>query len=329
VYGNELCIPIEEFMRHVVVLGEPGYGKTITLLRLASMAVRYGMQVVYIDLKGSAKTAAQFVAVMQLLGVRRIKVYPREPYDGWRGDPKTLYNRLMQMVDTGTHPFYRKLTSSLVSLAVNAPGGPPKKSKEFLRRLDTDWLYRAYAGKTFEHASARRKITKHAPHLDDLSLTFEGFFDGIAGGALDGEFAFDGEDVQRGNEKVIKGEKGHQGCENCGIAPTRTSQRQDHEQVDNRNVGNTRVEMECINDASDQQRPDACQHAIEQIPLQEEHLVSLDGQDMFNSTHRRATPSSATQRCCTVLPTGKDREHGCEAHPVYIGSYSFPKKSIR
>jgi hypothetical protein len=192
--GSDLCFPLEEFMRHVVVLGEPGYGKTITLLRLASIAIRYGMQVVYLDLKGSMKTASQFVAVMHLLGVRRIKVYPQEPYDGWRGDPKTLYNRLMQMVETGTHPFYRKLTSSLVSLAVNAPGGPPGNSKDFLRRLDQNWLYRAYAGKTLEHAYARRKITKLVPHLDDLSLTFEGFFDGIAG-ALDGGFAFEDGDA--------------------------------------------------------------------------------------------------------------------------------------
>src|SRR5258708_1046787 len=100
----------------------------------------------------------------------------------------------MQMVDTGTHPFYRKLTSSLVSLAVNAPGGPPKNSKEFLRRLDKDWLYRAYAGKTFDHVYARRKVANLVPHIADLSLTFEGFFDGIAG-ALDGRWAFEDGDA--------------------------------------------------------------------------------------------------------------------------------------
>jgi hypothetical protein len=194
VYGNELCLPLEEFKRHMVVLGEPGYGKTMTLLRMASIAVGYGMQVIYIDLKGSMKTAAQFVAVMHLLGVRRIKSYPHEPYDGWCGDARTLYNRLMQMVDPGTHPFYHKLTSSLVSLAVYAPGGPPKNSKEFLQRLDQNWLYRAYAGKTMEQASARRKIGKLVPHLADLSLTFEGFFDGIAG-ALDGQWAFEDGDA--------------------------------------------------------------------------------------------------------------------------------------
>lgn len=194
VYGHQLCIPLAEFARHMVVVGEPGYGKTMTLLRLASIAVRYGMQVIYIDLKGSVKTAAQFVALMRLLGVQRVKVYPHEPYDGWRGDAQTLYNRLMQMVDAGTHPFYRRLTSSLLSLAVNAPGGPPKNSQEFLRRLDQNWLYRAYPGKTSEHIYARRKIARLVPHLNDLSLPFEGFFDGVAG-ALDGTWAFEDGDA--------------------------------------------------------------------------------------------------------------------------------------
>ncbi len=129
VFGNQVCIPLEELMRHIVVLGEPGFGKTVTLLRLAVMAIHYGMQVIYLDLKGSMKTAAQFVAAMCLLGVQRIKVYPQEPYDGWRGDAKTLYNRLMQMVDVGTHPFYHRLTSSLISLAVHAPAGPPPAAR--------------------------------------------------------------------------------------------------------------------------------------------------------------------------------------------------------
>jgi hypothetical protein len=194
VFGNQVCIPLQELMRHIVVLGEPGFGKTVTLLRLAVMAVHYGMQVIFLDLKGSTKTAAQFVAVMRQLGVQRIKVYPQEPYDGWRGDAKTLYNRLMQMVESGTHPFYRRLTSSLVSLAVHAPCGPPTSSKDLLRRLERNWLYRAYAGKTIEHALARRTIARLVPHLDDLSLTFEGFFDGIAG-ALDGSWAMEDADA--------------------------------------------------------------------------------------------------------------------------------------
>jgi len=190
--GGQLCISPAELTRHGVVIGEPGYGKTMTLLRLATMGVHYGMQVIYLDLKGSKQTATQFVAALHALGAKRIKVYPKEAYDGWRGDANALYNRLMSMIDPGTHPYYYKLTSSLVSLAVHAPGGPPRGSQDFLARLDAGWLKRAYAGSA--HWYAQRKIRKLAPHLADLSLTYDGFFDGLAGG-LDGTFAFEDADA--------------------------------------------------------------------------------------------------------------------------------------
>src|SRR5689334_14973403 len=101
----------------------------MTLLRLASIAAHSGMQVIFLDLKGSQKTAAQFVAAMQSIGVGRIAVSPQQAYDGWRGDATALYNRLMAMIDPGTHPHYRRITAALVSLAVHAPSGPPRRSQ--------------------------------------------------------------------------------------------------------------------------------------------------------------------------------------------------------
>src|SRR6266699_6398510 len=190
--GGQLCLPFEEMWRHGTVVGEPGYGKTMTLLRLATIAVRYGIQVVFLDLKGSKKTAAQFVAAMRLIGVRRTAIYPQQAYDGWRGDANAMYNRLMAMIDPGTHPYYRRVTSALVSLAVHAPIGPPRSSQEFLARLDEKWLTSAYAGRV--HWYAQRKIKKLSEHIDETSLTYDGFFDGAAGG-LDGTFAFEDADA--------------------------------------------------------------------------------------------------------------------------------------
>ncbi|HEY6541428.1 MAG TPA: TraM recognition domain-containing protein [Ktedonobacteraceae bacterium] len=160
----------------------------MTFLRLATIAAHYGMQVIFLDLKGSKKTAAQFVATMRLIPMRRIAVYPQQAYDGWRGDATALYNRLMAMIDPGTHPYYRRITSALVSLAVHAPGGPPRSSQEFLARLDEKWLKYAYAGKV--HWYAQRKINKLSEHISETSLTYDGFFDGVAGG-LDGAFAYE------------------------------------------------------------------------------------------------------------------------------------------
>ena len=91
VVGGELCIPPELLELHGLVVGEPNFGKTWTLLRLAVIARLYGRRVIYLDMKGSRKTAALFLAAMSLLKVPRMKIYPLEAYDGFRGTPKAQY----------------------------------------------------------------------------------------------------------------------------------------------------------------------------------------------------------------------------------------------
>jgi hypothetical protein len=196
VYGGQLCIPIEALLMHGTVLGEPGFGKTITLLQLATIAARYGMQVIFLDLKSSQKTATQFVAAMRSAGLERIKVFPREAYDGWRGDANAIYNRLMALADPGIHPYYARVDSTLVSLAVRAPCGPPRSSSDFLERLSASWFKRAYDGS--RHWYEQRTIRKVRSHIDATSLAYDGFF-GAANGGLEGTFACeDGEAVYIG-----------------------------------------------------------------------------------------------------------------------------------
>src|SRR5262249_36965138 len=145
----------------------------------------------FLDLKGSRKTAALFLAAMSLLNVQRVKLYPCDAYDGWRGDPQALYNRLMEQIDPITHPFYRSgVGSTVVSFAVKAPAGPPKNSYEFLERLDVDWLKANYA----QDAQALREIRAVEEHIAGLQLVMAGFFRGVAGG-LDGSWAIDDVDA--------------------------------------------------------------------------------------------------------------------------------------
>src|SRR5579883_2215547 len=191
VFSSQLCVPPGLLELHGLVVGEPKMGKTWTLIRLAAIARAYGRKVIYIDMKGSRRTAALFLAAMSMLKVSRFKIYPLEAYDGWRGTPKALYNRLMEQIDPRTHPFYRAgVGSSLLSLAVNAPVGMPKNSYELLERLNYDWLKAAYS----TDAQAMREIEALVPHIDGLQLVMAGFFRGIAGG-LDGQWAYEDVDA--------------------------------------------------------------------------------------------------------------------------------------
>jgi hypothetical protein len=80
----------------------------------------------------------------------------------------------------------------MAGAGMHAPVGPPRSSQEFLARLDEQWLKFAYAGKM--HWYAQRKIKKLRAHIYETSLTYDGFFDGVAGG-LDGTIAYEDADA--------------------------------------------------------------------------------------------------------------------------------------
>ncbi|MGH9009209.1 MAG: hypothetical protein ACRDYF_05095, partial [Acidimicrobiia bacterium] len=87
-----------------VLVGLPGAGKTETLLRLAEIGLAQGFDVHVLDAKGDPATAARFAALCAPYGVEP-KLFPAEAYDGWRGDPAALRNRLARIIDY-TEPYY-------------------------------------------------------------------------------------------------------------------------------------------------------------------------------------------------------------------------------
>ncbi len=94
--GGERALPVDRGMvllsadrlrRHLLVCGATGSGKTETVLRLAwTIAKTSDAPVFYLDGKGDRETASRFCALMSDAG-RTARVFPNEPFDGWRGQP--------------------------------------------------------------------------------------------------------------------------------------------------------------------------------------------------------------------------------------------------
>ena len=103
--GEWATIPDGVLGLGTVVVGLPGAGKTETLLRLAEVALAGGVDVHVIDAKGDPATQTRFGLLASGFGVAA-RLFPQEAYDGWRGDPTALRNRLGRVVDY-TEPYYQ------------------------------------------------------------------------------------------------------------------------------------------------------------------------------------------------------------------------------
>lgn len=138
-----LCFHPVLLGRHVVVVGKPGSGKTVTLLRLAYIAAKvFGWRVYFLDGKGDEPTMREFVGLMLAAGVpsHLIGAFPTQPFDGWRtrGDfdqgYSQLLNRLMGALSF-TEPYYRDSTRRYLAQALRMNGRLPRSSPELLERL--------------------------------------------------------------------------------------------------------------------------------------------------------------------------------------------------
>ena len=115
---GQVFYPADVLGRHLVVVGGTGSGKTETLLRLAyGAAADLGWQVLYLDAKGDPTNVQRFVDAMHRAGVGRVRVFPEDAYDGWRGEPIAMLNRLMAIEDF-SEPYYRSVTKLLLAEAV-------------------------------------------------------------------------------------------------------------------------------------------------------------------------------------------------------------------
>jgi hypothetical protein len=115
-----------------LLVGLPGAGKTETLLRLAQLGLAGGWDVHVIDAKGDATTQERFAELAASAGIEA-RLFPTDAYDGFRGDPDALRNRLTRIVDY-TEPYYQDAARVLLAAACTSPMG---SLDELLERLGT------------------------------------------------------------------------------------------------------------------------------------------------------------------------------------------------
>jgi hypothetical protein len=96
--GRYVVPPAQLRGKGMAVVGAPGAGKTITLLRLAYLAGLLGRKVCFVDCKGTDPTLVPALIAAYRLGhpTARIGCWPDTAMDMWRGSPAQVQSRLLR-----------------------------------------------------------------------------------------------------------------------------------------------------------------------------------------------------------------------------------------
>ena len=149
-------LPAGALLRHMVIVGATGSGKTNLMIRLwagwftATLNAHYAGEanrplLIVLDCKGGPDARRKAGRTRRLLygaGARRVAVWPDEArLCLWELPPRDLAVLLYQMTESGTGnaAYYADILQATLTLAVTAPGGPPVNTAGFLERLDARW----------------------------------------------------------------------------------------------------------------------------------------------------------------------------------------------
>jgi hypothetical protein len=192
-HGRYVVPPAQLRGKAMAVVGAPGAGKTVTLLRLAYLAGLLGRKVCFVDCKGTDPSLVPALVAAYRLGnpAATVGCWPQSAMDMWRGTPAQVQSRLLA-IEQFTEPFYQRVASAGLRLALTAPDMPPVEgSDELLRRLDPDELAVLWEGRPLQ----LKDIEAIGQHLPCARLRYADFFAAL-GGAFDrGHWSYEDVDL--------------------------------------------------------------------------------------------------------------------------------------
>jgi hypothetical protein len=191
--GRYVVPPAQLRGKAMAVVGAPGAGKTITLLRLAYLAGLLGRKVCFVDCKGIDPTLVPALIAAYRLGnpTAQVGCWPATAMDMWRGSSAQVQSRLLA-VEQFSELFYKRVASAGLRLALSAPDMPPVDgSDELLRRLDVDELAALWEGRPLQ----LKDLEAIGQDLPGARLRYADFFAAL-GGAFDrGSWSFEDVDL--------------------------------------------------------------------------------------------------------------------------------------
>jgi hypothetical protein len=175
--------------RPSLIVAGPGAGKTEYLKTRARIDAAARRRHILIDCKGTDPElpGAVVSAFLSEWPDARIKIFPAEALDMWRGSADELISRLMSVI-TYSEPYYRDTAKLALQLAMATPDiPPPTSSAQLLGRLNLHWLREAYA--------ADPAGLEQVESLDDLGMAgcrrrYATFFRSLQG-RFDGQFSYE------------------------------------------------------------------------------------------------------------------------------------------
>ncbi len=195
--GPYVVVPPSAKALGLLIAGEPGSGKTVTLERKVTLDAAEGRQVVFVDCKGTDPGLSKRIEVAYRHSQpdARVLQWPAEPLSIWRGDPDKLFNKLKESFDYND-PYWEAVGDVAVRLALTAPDvdgrGPCRSTTALLERMTATYLKRAYGGTTDEETVA--SVLRKTESLDGLRLRMVQLFDTLHGG-FDGDKSFEDFDL--------------------------------------------------------------------------------------------------------------------------------------